>query len=340
MRARTAVDARALRDVHEAFQAQCSRNTQMFRRIDRGAAGAMPASATRMLHASVPRSQAFAIEAAFRGSTAGDRDPLEAPRSEPVTFFHSRRVPGLSLYELGCTLDRTTECGEEALLVTLVLMDRYCAGAKVTPTEHLMHRLYVTCLQIGIKAHCDRYIKNKDFAAAAGVSLAELNCCERIAMDGLKWRAQVTSEQGVCFVREYLAARPPSPVGKASRSALASPLTSDVSSPPTSPPARGVRPLATVPDTARLVHVDPARGVASPDVTFSKLPPPPIVTSSDEVDFSEFCIPGSGNGPSDPETPPNTPVWGPDSTMHFSSFLPSRGMAHLRALFRPLPLGA
>jgi hypothetical protein len=54
-------------------------------------------------------------------------------------------------------------------------------------TAHMMHRLYVACLQVGMKAHSDVYYRNDAFARIAGVSLAEMNRLEEAVVHGLNW---------------------------------------------------------------------------------------------------------------------------------------------------------
>ena len=390
MRARIPVDSCALRDAHQAFQAQCSRNTCAFRRMDRS-----ESMSARLLHATVPRSHTTAVDA---HRAALERCDWETPRSEPVTYFHSKRVPSLTLFDLGSTLDQTIGCGHEAMLVTLVLMDRYCTAAKVAPTEHLMHRLYVTCLQIGMKAHSDRFLTNADFAKAAGVSLAELNCCERVALAGMQWRAQVTSEQGICFVRDALAARDardapifvvPIPVGlggmayplhkrpasgaatgprmlrehtvrthvqpKASATTTVTLAASAHPRPaPSAVPRAASAAAAAASSALRSQQPKPFASVALATELPCVVPSPPVTTADHDADedlddeavghpsnATSFCVEAGSNA--DPETPPNTPVWGatPLGMMNplFATVLPGRGMAHLRALFRPLPAG-
>jgi len=120
------------------------------------------------------------------------RQADEVPSAEALTMFHSRTVPKLSLFQLGCALRRMVKCTDEALLVALVLMCRYCEATETVPTAHLMHRLYVASLQVGIKAHSDRYMRNDAFARFAGVTHQELNRLEVELLHGLRWKAQVT----------------------------------------------------------------------------------------------------------------------------------------------------
>jgi hypothetical protein len=58
-----------------------------------------------------------------------------------------------------------------------------------------MHRLYVACLQVGMKAHFDTYFRNDTVAKLAGISNLEMNLLEAEVMRGLHWSVQVTRKQ-------------------------------------------------------------------------------------------------------------------------------------------------
>jgi hypothetical protein len=419
MRAHHAIDRQALRDVHDAFQTRCEANTALYRACDLAKTtphglsyaaalvrarrvGIAPASeralnasctvnnntqAVRTFHASVDDETR---KAALR--KLNDRQPpsprtvaAEAPVSEPVTYFHSRTVPDLTLYQLGAALDEAFLCGDEALLVALVLVDRYCGRASVKPTTHMMHRLYVTCLQVGIKAHCDSFLKNATFADLAGVALSELNCCESALLRGLDWRALVTSEECVAFVREMLDWRQANSPSKCRVSPLlpqaawtdwASPVArhsaalpreeADVASPltPVEPVTRPGVPCQR--DTLYSEDITPSSNGSSFAVDLS---PFPFITAPATAAGSPVASPAALAGavgmsvpayrsilsthqgswfttstaschanPSagrvDPETPPNTPNWDFRSACHAPASLPTRGLPHLRALFR------
>jgi hypothetical protein len=131
------------------------------------------------------------------GSSVQDTSGSQVPEhvGETVTVFHSKILPKMSLIEMGCALKRSARAGEEALLVTLALMTCYCATTATKPTAHMMHRLYVACLQVGMKAHSDIYFRNDAFAKLAGISYLEMNRLEAEVIRGLHWSVQVTREQ-------------------------------------------------------------------------------------------------------------------------------------------------
>lgn len=116
-----------------------------------------------------------------------------APEAEPVTAFHSKQVPPLSVLQLARVMQQSTRCDDEFLMMAAVLLVRYCSTSATPPTLHMVHRLYVTCLHVAIKTHSDGYFRNDTFAMLAGVAPAEMNALEAELMRGLQWRCLVTS---------------------------------------------------------------------------------------------------------------------------------------------------
>jgi hypothetical protein len=188
----------AMAPAHEAFQQLCEANSTWFHQQDtRGsspAAGTSRESPSRFARLASPPAQPC-VGAAAKNS----RLP---PASEPVTVFQSRTLPKLSLFELGFALNKSSQCGGDALMVALVLMWRYCVSSSTRPTAHMMHRLYVACLQVGMKAHSDVYYRNDAFARIAGVSLAEMNRLEEAVVHGLNWQLIVQPHEVVALVVE------------------------------------------------------------------------------------------------------------------------------------------
>lgn len=360
MRAHHTIDRRAVQDAHEAYQTQCEWNSARYQRMDVMMTASTRTACARRFHpTAVSLIQQRARDAVIASSllltqpqhkpatpAEDEIEPLPPqdneglPVTEPVTYFHSKAVPPLSLWELAATLDASLQCGDEAMLVALVLVDRYCAASDVKPTLHSMHRLYATCLQIGMKTHSDMYYSNATFAAAAGISLVELNWCEVAVLTGLRFRSLVTSEQSIGFVRGALSKR--DEMRPTKRRPLSLPHFVDA--------CRYELPKVVA------WSMTPAGIAAS-----ARMPPPPLVTETpppSPISAAMFCDVDIG-GSADPETPPNTPVpvpltlrpasnigsgsaWlQPNRCCHpayFSSLsVAPRGLAHLRALFRPLP---
>lgn len=111
---------------------------------------------------------------------------------EPVTLFHSANVPGISLVALHDALRKgATRIASAIGLIALALFHRYAATTRVYVTAHMMHRLYVACVLVAAKAHCDSYPHNSRVARVSGVQLAELNRLETALLLAVEWRAIV-----------------------------------------------------------------------------------------------------------------------------------------------------
>jgi hypothetical protein len=139
------------------------------------------------------------------------RDP-----SEPVTVFHTREYIAMPLVDLAFIMQRGINCNMETLLVALIIMCRFSHYAKVPVTRHMVHRLYVACLHVAMKTHCDAFYANSAFAQRAGVSLPEMNRLEVYVLNGIQWRATVMLDTS--SVDEGLA--PTSPIAAARHQTL------------------------------------------------------------------------------------------------------------------------
>jgi hypothetical protein len=199
--ARLVADPTYVRQVFDALQRMCEHNTRQYQSLDAATCAATTPSGT-------------------------------TPASEPLTYFHSRRVPAMALADLALVLQRHVTCSSHALLAGAVLFCRYCDRVQQAPTLHMMHRLYVACLQLALKAHSDRFPSNRSYARIAGISLQEMNRLETTLVGGLDWNVQVFAPQ-ITFMVQALtrAALPSAPKLCECDDAMASPALSCSSSP-------------------------------------------------------------------------------------------------------------
>jgi hypothetical protein len=114
-------------------------------------------------------------------------------RYEPVTVFHSKNVPEVSLFEIAKIIQRTCKCSVEALIIGFVLMARYEWTSAQPVTAHTMHRLYVACVQVGLKLHSDFFHSNKFMATAMGIQMWEMNRLEEGLLQAIDWYACVSA---------------------------------------------------------------------------------------------------------------------------------------------------
>jgi len=143
------------------------------------------------------RANSLAYHAMTLGISVADviEEPPSTSSSEPITVFHTRERIGMSLFDLACTMQRVTKCNDEAILVALTLACRYShLGTPVS--RHMMHRLFVACLQLGLKTHNDEFFTNAAYARVAGVLPAEMNRLELGLLKGLDWRCCVLITEG------------------------------------------------------------------------------------------------------------------------------------------------
>ena len=140
--------------------------------------------------------------ATARSRASGREDPALTP-------FLSASVPEMSFPRYALHIVKATGYGHEGLAVGLALMARYAAvsGRGVTPLS--MHRLFATCMQLGMKTASDKFVKNVYVAPLVGMSLAEHNTLERALARALDFRAMVTAAE-LAELPKALAALPPS----------------------------------------------------------------------------------------------------------------------------------
>eukprot|EP00672_Neobodo_designis_P008478 CAMPEP_0174856236 /NCGR_PEP_ID=MMETSP1114-20130205/35392_1 /TAXON_ID=312471 /ORGANISM="Neobodo designis, Strain CCAP 1951/1" /LENGTH=271 /DNA_ID=CAMNT_0016091023 /DNA_START=122 /DNA_END=937 /DNA_ORIENTATION=+ len=163
---------------HEAFEHVCFDNTRAF------------------LHVSPQHgSQDLASDASVNTGAP-------APKQEPLTIFQSKSLPRLSLFELACALRRNCDINDEAELMALVVVKRYCMATAMPPTAHTMHRLFLAAVHVTLKANSDRYFKNATFGRLSGVSPLEVDRLERELLRGTEWRLFVTADEVAEMLRD------------------------------------------------------------------------------------------------------------------------------------------
>jgi hypothetical protein len=116
----------------------------------------------------------------------------DTPKGEPVTFFHSKFVPKISLLQFAVALLRAgIHCDDQSVVVALVLMRRFSVSSGLPLTLHMMHRLFIACLLVGAKAHQDVFPCNMLVAKVSGIVCAELNRLETALLSGVNWNLLV-----------------------------------------------------------------------------------------------------------------------------------------------------
>ena len=151
------------------------------------------------------------VAAFMQLAQAGSEDAVDA-----LSPFHSSAVPHLSLAAYARHVANATGYGAEGLAVGLALMARYdrAAAARaadaavdatlVGVTALTMHRLFATCMQLGMKTASDHFVKNAYVARLVGMTLAELNALELELAVALDFRCLPTCAE-MCELPRALA---------------------------------------------------------------------------------------------------------------------------------------
>uniref|UniRef100_A0A7S1M628 Cyclin N-terminal domain-containing protein n=1 Tax=Neobodo designis TaxID=312471 RepID=A0A7S1M628_NEODS len=121
----------------------------------------------------------------------------DAADPEPLTYFHSADVPGMTLMAVFEALSQRIPATDfpEIGIIAITLMLRYTDHTGLPLTLHMMHRLFFAALVLATKAHQDTVPPNRSFARAMGMPERELNRLEIALFEGVRWNAVVLSNQ-------------------------------------------------------------------------------------------------------------------------------------------------
>ncbi|OAQ28407.1 cyclin-related 2, partial [Linnemannia elongata AG-77] len=113
-------------------------------------------------------------------------DSLYNPLRDPITLFHSRAVPRISIEAYLIRILQYIPFTNEVLLNVLVFLDRIGGlegmqmhqGNGFRINSFNIHRLLVTSLMIAAKFTSDLFYSNARYAKVGGLALPELNQLE------------------------------------------------------------------------------------------------------------------------------------------------------------------
>ncbi|KAI8601115.1 cyclin PHO80-like protein, partial [Dissophora ornata] len=101
------------------------------------------------------------------------------PLVDPITLFHSRAVPRISIEAYLARILQYIPFTNEVLLNVLVFLDRIgVASNGFRINSFNIHRLLITCLMVAAKFTSDLFYSNARYAKVGGLSLLELNQLE------------------------------------------------------------------------------------------------------------------------------------------------------------------
>lgn len=153
------------------------------------------AAATAEYRSAAARGVRVDLDEAQRGRHAVRR--YDADDEEPQTYFHSSRLPMMTLASVYDALaQRIAACDDAAIgRMAVVLMLRYADRTGLPITAHMMHRLFFAAIVVAVKMHQDVMPRNRTFARAVSMPVDEANRLERALLEGIGWQAVVTGAQ-------------------------------------------------------------------------------------------------------------------------------------------------
>ncbi|KAK9756746.1 hypothetical protein RND81_01G118200 [Saponaria officinalis] len=115
-------------------------------------------------------------------------------KKEKVTIFHGTKAPTLNIREYMSRVFKYSKCSASCLVVAYIYMDLFIQQTSCYVTSLDVHRIFVTCLLLGVKFLEDECFNNSYFAKIGGVSCAEMNKLELKLLSTLNYRLHVTLE--------------------------------------------------------------------------------------------------------------------------------------------------
>jgi len=115
----------------------------------------------------------------------------DADAAHILSAFHSVAEPSIGLSDYMDRLDKNAECGEEGVLLGMIIATRFCAATKMIPSALSMHRLLLVGTRIATKAHHDVFRSNRAYARAGGLTLKEVNDLELLMLVRLEYKVVV-----------------------------------------------------------------------------------------------------------------------------------------------------
>lgn len=177
--------------------------------------------------ASTQRAALESFAAYCRATTA------HAGADEPqnYTAFHSQTEPRIPLAEYVRRIESYCGAGEEAVLLSVVLIGRWARATGKQPSVLSMHRLFIVALRVVTKVQHDSFRSNRTYAKVGGLGVMELCRLEEHLLTKVRYEvffrqedldhvtAQLAkasaaapgSAASICAVAEALGLSPPQP---------------------------------------------------------------------------------------------------------------------------------
>ena len=97
---------------------------------------------------------------------------------EKLTVFHSRKVPGISIYDYMARL-QYSGCSDSCFIAAFIYIDRILQkNPDFSLSQLCIHRLVLSSVLMAIKFNDDIYYDNAFYAKMGGISIQEMNYLE------------------------------------------------------------------------------------------------------------------------------------------------------------------
>lgn len=114
-------------------------------------------------------------------------------KSQSATVFSATAPPKISLFDYLYRIKSYGEMEDSTLVLSLILIDRFCEMNNVFLTQYNIHRILFASVLISVKYNEDLFYDNSFYAELGGVSLKELNSIENSFIDMLNFKLYVES---------------------------------------------------------------------------------------------------------------------------------------------------
>ncbi|KNE67884.1 hypothetical protein AMAG_12599 [Allomyces macrogynus ATCC 38327] len=112
-------------------------------------------------------------------ATANDTARASGTMPAPVSRFHARAPPPISIHAYLARILKYAPCENAVFIAVLVYLDRMArARVPFVVCTNNMHRLLITAIMVATKFHSDVFFTNVHYAKVGGVTVAELNMLE------------------------------------------------------------------------------------------------------------------------------------------------------------------
>jgi hypothetical protein len=121
---------------------------------------------------------------------------------EKLTVFHSRKVPGISIYDYLARL-QYSGCSDSCFVAAFIYIDRILQkNPDISLSQLCIHRLILASVLLAIKFNDDIYYDNAFYAKMGGISLEEMNYLEVGILSHIQFDLYIQSQVYLDYANE------------------------------------------------------------------------------------------------------------------------------------------